>query len=271
MTFILLGTVAFVVGLLIGTVGVGGILLIPAIAAFAGLSTQVSMATALFSFMFTGFVGTYLYHRRGSIDWGITIPVCIGAAAFGYLGALANAKADPVLLNLALACIIIFAGAYALKPASPGGDFRYDPASTRHRLLLLGIGAAVGFGSGLTGVGGPVLSVPMMVIVGFAPLTSIATAQVIQIAAAISGTIGNLAHGAIDFGTAGWTTGLELAGVAAGVGIAHSCQTRTLRLAVAVICILVGGMLLVRASSALLLAGMDGTPVLASLFRAFAG
>lgn len=252
MTFILLGFVAFIVGLLIGTVGVGGILLIPAIAAFAGLSTQISMATALFSFIFTGLVGTYLYQRRGTIDWSITIPVCLGALVFGYLGALANSKTNPVMLNFALACIIIFAGAYAFKPACASNTFAYDKRSTKHRLLLIAIGAAVGFGSGLTGVGGPVLSVPMMVIIGFAPLTSIATAQVIQIAAAASGTIGNLAHGAIDFSTAGWITILELFGVAAGVRLAHSCQTRTLRMAVAVICMLVGGMIFVRSSSSLM-------------------
>ena len=75
---ILLLIVALIVGGLIGTVGVGGILLIPALSAFGGLTTHAAMATSLFSFIFTGILGTWLYCKHGSINWGITIPVCIG-------------------------------------------------------------------------------------------------------------------------------------------------------------------------------------------------
>ena len=61
--------VAVLVGILIGAVGVGGILLIPALNLLTPLSIQASMATALFTFIFTGIVGTVLFQRRGSIDW----------------------------------------------------------------------------------------------------------------------------------------------------------------------------------------------------------
>lgn len=237
---------AFVVGTLIGTVGVGGILLIPALSAFASLSTHTAMATALFSFIFTGVVGTWLYHRRGSIDWRITIPVCVGGALFGYVGALANSQFDARTLNILLSAVIIFAGIYALKPYNGARTFTFEPGNKMHLLLLVAIGGAVGFGSGLTGVGGPVLSVPLMVIIGFAPLTAIATSQVIQITAAMSGTIGNLAYGSIDFTVASWVTVVEVAGVMLGVKIAHSAQAGHLKRLVSAVCILVGGFILAR-------------------------
>lgn len=165
---IILLAVALIVGGLIGTVGVGGILLIPALSGLGGLTTHAAMATSLFSFIFTGLLGTWLYCKHGSIHWGITIPVCIGGLVGGYPGALANAIAPAWILNLILGCIIIFAGIYALFPAK-GGTITYRPGDGRQRLQLLLIGATVGFGSGLTGVGGPVLSVPLMVILGFTP------------------------------------------------------------------------------------------------------
>ena len=56
LTWLLL--IAFGVGTLIGAVGVGGILLIPALTAFAGLPIHTAMATALFTFAFTGVAGT---------------------------------------------------------------------------------------------------------------------------------------------------------------------------------------------------------------------
>ena len=245
MTFVLL-LVAVLVGGLIGTVGVGGILLIPALSALRGLTTHAAMATALFSFIFTGILGTWLYYKHGSINWGITIPVCVGGLLGGYPGALANAIAPAWILNLILGCIIIFAGIYALFPAK-GGTIEYRPGDTRQRLQLILIGATVGFGSGLTGVGGPVLSVPFMVILGFAPLTSIATSQVIQITAATSGSISNFANGFVDIHMALLVTAAELIGVVAGARLAHTVSSGVLKKMVSVVCIIVGGFIFIRA------------------------
>lgn len=242
----LLLCIALIVGALIGTVGVGGILLIPALAALAGLSTHAAMGTALFSFLFTGLLGTWLYQRHGSIDWRITIPVCLGALAGGYPGSLANAAASGRLLDLLLGAVIIFAGLYALFPAR--NALLPFPARGRGRLVaLLALGCAVGFGSGLTGVGGPVLSVPLMVIFGFAPLTSIATSQVIQITAALSGSAGNLAHGFVALDTGLWVTVAELAGVTAGARLAHTISQAALKKLIATVCIVVGTFIMGRA------------------------
>lgn len=247
---LLLSMAALLVGALIGTVGVGGILLIPALGLFAGLSTHMSMATALLSFVFTGLLGTWLYQRHGSIDWRITIPICVGSLLFGGLGAMVNGYVSARFLNLLLGIIILFAGFYALFPARKGLSAAGIAAGGRRFWLLWGIGGLVGFGSGLTGVGGPVLSVPLMVILGFSPLTSIATGQVIQIAAALSGSIGNAANGVIDYGTAAWVGCLELAGVAAGARLAHAISMNLLKKIVSIVCILVGALILARALGA---------------------
>lgn len=244
MTIILIAT-AIIVGALIGSVGVGGILLIPALVYFAGLSTHAAMATALFSFIFTGILGTWLYQKHGSIDWRVTIPVCIGGIVGAYPGSMANALASGRVLDILLGIIIIFAGLYALFPAK-GGNVSYRPGDLRQKLLLLFIGFAVGFGSGLTGVGGPVLSVPVMVILGFQPLLSISTSQVIQIAAAVSGSLGNLGHGFINIDMGLYVAGAELLGVVAGARIAHSVSQNTLKKIISVVCILVGGFIMVR-------------------------
>lgn len=238
-----LALVSFVAGTLIGTIGIGGILLIPALAFFAQFTTRVAMATALFSFIFTGVIGTWLYQGRGSIDWRITVPVCSGAFCFSYFGALVNSMVNTAALNLILAAIIAFAGAFTLRPFH-GREFVFEHKNPLHLVMLLLIGATVGFMSGLTGTGGPVLSVPIMVIIGFSPLTSIATSQVIQIAAAVSGTIGNVANGTIDFGVAAWVTVMELVGVMIGVRIAHAAASHQLRKLVAIMCLVVAVVLL---------------------------
>jgi uncharacterized membrane protein YfcA len=234
-------------GMLIGAVGIGGILLIPAINILGGLTIHEAMATALVTFIFTGAIGTFSFQRRGSIDWGITVPLCLGAAIFGFFGAWANAKIDALGLSLILSSIIIFAGIYTIFTRSRARPAVLQGRPRLQQALLIGIGAVVGFGSGLTGVGGPALSVPIMILFGFSPLTTIGASQVVQILAGISGTAGNLQYGAINFKLVTILTIFEVIGVLAGVRIVHAMNAQALRGYVGVLCILVGAGLMMRA------------------------
>jgi len=244
-----LALTAFGVGILTGAVGIGGILLIPALSAFAGLGVREAMATALFTFIFTGITGTVLFQRRGSINWRITLPVCAGALLFSFLGAWANAYTPVTLLNLILACVILFAGVYTLASKHGSLAIAKSQRPAAQRMLLTAIGTVTGFGAGLTGVGGPVLSVPLMVVVGFPALASIGASQAIQIIAASSGTLGNLRFGSIDFAVAAPVTLLEIAGVFAGTHIAHAIDADSLRKFVALLCIGVGIFVMLRLES----------------------
>jgi uncharacterized membrane protein YfcA len=238
--------ISFGVGALIGAVGIGGVLLIPALTAFAALPIQTAMATALFTFAFTGVVGTAMFQRRGSIDWSATRPVLFSAIIFAFFGAWVNSITRPTVLALILAGIIIFAGVYTLATWRGRRKPAFHDDARAQRSLLLAVGAISGFGSGLTGVGGPALSVPLMVLFGFPALLSIGVSQVIQIVAAISGTLGNLRYGSIDFGIAIPVTLLEVAGAFVGVRIAHAVDAGVLRKFVAVLCLVVGIALVIR-------------------------
>ncbi len=243
---VVLLAVSLAVGISIGAVGIGGILLIPALAVFGGLEVHTAMATALFTFFFTGVSGAVLFQKRGSIRWDLTVPVCIGAVAFGFLGAWANSRLDAPVLTVALAAIIVFAGAYTLRAHSQERMPAMHDSPRAQLVLLTAIGAFVGFGSGLTGVGGPAISVPVMVMFGFAPLPTIGVSQVVQIVASLSGSAANLRYGTIDYGIAVPVTVAQLVGVPLGVRIVHAVSPKPLRRAMAFICIAVGGWLAVR-------------------------
>jgi uncharacterized membrane protein YfcA len=228
--------VAFGVGTLIGAVGIGGVLLIPALTAFAALPIHTAMATALFTFIFTGIVGTAMFTR----------PVLISTLVFAFAGAWVNSIARPTTLALLLAGVIIFAGIYTLFTWHGLRQTAFRDAPRAQRLLLVAVGGIAGFGSGLTGVGGPALSVPLLVLFGFPALVSIGASQVLQIVAAVSGTLGNLRFGSIDFRIAGVVTLVELAGVVLGVRLAHAVDGSVLRRVVAVLCLVVGTWLVLR-------------------------
>lgn len=212
-----------------------------------GLGIHVASATALFTFLFTGLLGTWLFHRRGSIEWRLVLPVCGGSALFSYLGAMAASKIDARPLEYIIAAIIIVAGVYILVPSRRGAGAQRDGRGPAQQTLLLAVGAAAGFGSGLSGAGGAAFSVPMMMVLAFPPLATIGVSQVLQIVVATTGTLGNLQFGTVDFVTAAWVTVLELAGVVLGARAAHAAPTALLRGLAAGLCIVVGGFMLLRA------------------------
>jgi hypothetical protein len=233
------------VGLLIGTVGVGGVLLISFLALYGGLSIHQAAATSLATFVFTGILGTWLYQRRGSIAWRVALPVCAGALAFGYVGAAVAARIDARPLALIIALVIVAAGVYIFVPQRIAARHR-DGRGWREQALLAGVGAASGFGSGLSGAGGPLFSVPFMVILRYVPLTAVATSQVLQIVAAASGSLGNLRYGFIDWTAAAVITVFELAGVMIGVRLAHVASALALRRLAGALCVVTGALLLAR-------------------------
>lgn len=243
---LLLAAVAVAVGFFIGAVGVGGVLLIPFLVLLGGLDIHAAAATALFSFLFTGLLGTWLFQRRGSIRWRLAVPVCAGATIAGYLGAAAASRVDPRPLTLLIAAIIMVAGLWVLRPARERATSR-DGGSPGDGATLLAVGAASGFGSGLSGAGGPLFSVPIMVLLGFSPLAAIGVSQVLQIVAAVSGSAASVQDGRIHFVLAAWVTAFELAGVVAGTRLAHSVDGAVLRRIAAWLCIAVAALMAVRA------------------------
>jgi uncharacterized membrane protein YfcA len=113
--------------------------------------------------------------------------------------------------------------------------------------VLLLIGSFAGFSSGLVGVGGPAVSVPLIVLAGYPALVAIGASQVIQILAATSGSLAHVRDGTIDFGFAAWLTLVELIGVGIGAWLAHAVEAHVLKRCVGLLCVLVGAALLVKA------------------------
>ena len=138
-----LALVALVVGALIGAVGIGGILLIPGLVILGAMPIHAASATALFTFLFTGAFSAWLFARRGSIDWRASVPVCVGAMAFSYVGAYVNSPTNATVLDRIIGTVILLAGINVLFPI-----FKRGAQPNKRRLptvALLVVGAAAGF------------------------------------------------------------------------------------------------------------------------------
>ncbi len=238
--------ITILVGIICGASGVGGVLLIPALMLFGGLETHQAMGTTLFSFFFQGVVATRIYQHHGSMDWNVTIPVLAGSLVSEYARAAAGAYLSARFLDCALAALIIVSSLYALYPT--GKSCPAERLSTRgNTLLLLGIGLVTGFLCGMTGAGGGIVSVPLMLVAGYRVLASIGCSQALQSVVALSGSASNLANGFVDFTVVWWVIVFLIAGCVAGVRVAHRLPLDRLKQGVTLLCLAIDLLIAFRA------------------------
>ena len=220
---------ALVVGLLIGCVGIGGVLLTPALVYVGGLDFHLAAATSMWAFLFAGAAGTSVYSRHGSIDWRLAAWLGVGVVPAAFAGAGANTVLPEGLLMALLAGLMVLTGADALIR----GPVVEHEARRFGATTLLAVGALVGFGSALTGTGGAVLLVPILLILRAPVLASVGAAQAVALPVVIFSTVGYVLYGSVD-SVLGTAAGLVAAvGVVFGARIAHTVPAAVLRRVVA--------------------------------------
>jgi len=236
LTTVLLLVTALGVGMLIGGVGIGGILLSPLLAYVGGLDLHVAIATSLWSFLFTGLAATLMYARRGSVDRRMVLWLSGGIMPGAVVGARANGALPSAALTVLLAAACVASGLAALV-REPTVERR---AAAFGAPILLSIGALVGFGSALTGAGGAVLLVPILLASRASALVAVGASQAIQLPVVAAATLGYAASGTVDFALGTGLGMVEVIGVVLGARLAHASSPRLLRRLVALALVAAG-------------------------------
>lgn len=225
-----------ITGTMIGAISVGGLLLAPILTIFFDMDLHTATATSNFSFLFTGIAGTLAYMRRGTIQKRPVIWLTVGVIPATMLGAWTKSALPPEALSIILASLVIFAGANTLYKRDTSEIVSIQLTNRQ----WIGIGAMVGFGSSLTGTGGPVLLLPILMFYGTETLIAVGICQAIQLPIAVFASISFTIQGQIDF-PLGITLGIiQALSVFIGAEIAHKLPTQVLRQIVAVALIFVG-------------------------------
>ena len=197
-----------VIGGLIGSVGIGGVLLVPWLTGVIGLGVRESVAIAMASYLATGIVA--IVQARFTNDWNRLRsfwPLVIAALPGAFLGGLTIAAIPERIALLILAISLVLTGAWALvreRPRPPSGIEGQPGWPT---------GIAAGFASALTGTGGPAVLMPILLWRGVPLLAAIALGQIVQLPIALAATLGNLLSGPFSL----WTALLVAAGLTPGV------------------------------------------------------
>jgi uncharacterized membrane protein YfcA len=212
MVVVLAGT--SVVGVSIGLVGIGGIFLIPLLV-WWGLPLETAIGTSLVTFTIAGVVATIVYTLHGSIDWRAALITSAGSLASGAFGAKLSSMLPDRIVTACFAAFLLLTGLFALF----GRRVFTHAAATPRRLSVVTLvvcGVLTGIGSGLTGVGGPALLVPLLLLAGASPAVAVAISQPNAIFSAASGATGHILLGHVDLHLAAYLSVFCAIGVVAG-------------------------------------------------------
>ncbi|MBF2760365.1 MAG: sulfite exporter TauE/SafE family protein [Ectothiorhodospiraceae bacterium AqS1] len=239
----LLGAIILIVGLLIGSVGVGGVLLVPALVYIADMPIHAAIAAAMAAYFLAGMLGSIEYARFGSIKWKEVGWLSLGAMPGAFAGAYLVHKTDAGLLESLIGALIIVSAINTLARR----DALLPPPSSPMPGALFVIGVLTGIGSAMSGTGGPLVLVPLLLSLRMPVLPVVGLSQAVQMPISISATLGNSLLVEIDFKAAAMITGLLMIGVWFGARLAHRLPAAAMKRAVAWLLLVVGSSLLVRA------------------------
>jgi uncharacterized protein len=257
-TLILLALFGFAGGVGTTALGPGGVLVTIGLFVLSGLPPAAVSGTAIATNVGSATLGTGAFARSGQLrgpDTRRMAAVLIAAAVVGTpLGVVVNAQvsggAFGILLGICVGAtgVLLFVRERQRQrrpPPPPPLSSAPRAAATPAAAIVLPLGLAVALVSGLFGLGGQLLSVPLLISIGAPMLPALGAAQAQSIVIAGIGTIGYAIRGAIAWPLVPVIGVPLLAGALAGAKLAHAVSTERLRSLLATALIVVGAYLVV--------------------------
>lgn len=189
-------------GFLSGMFGVGGgIIMVPALVIFAGFTQRMAAGTSLAAIIPAAAVGSISYALSDNVDWLAGAVLAVGAVLGAQLGSflLSRLSTDFLLwVFVALQAALIV----SLWIVIPVRD-QHVEWNVGMLALLLVVGLFTGILSGMLGVGGGLIVVPILIsLFGTSDFVAKGTSLVMMIPGALSGTLGNSRRGFVQLQSA---------------------------------------------------------------------
>ena len=226
--------VALIAGLLIGLTGIGGVLMLPVLTQVAGVPLDRAIAASLVALLVSGIYAALVHLRRERLPRQSLVVLCV-CAAMGSLAGAASLDLLPALaIRMFIAALCVGSGSHVLF-------LRPQPRTSLPSIAVLGVlGAAVGYLSALSGTGGPVTLIPLLLAFGTPVSAAVSLGLAAQIPITAAATAVYATEGRIDGALAATLSVLLLIGTFAGARLSRRLSNRTLANSVAVTLIVVG-------------------------------
>lgn len=231
--FVLSGLAA---GVFSGALGIGGAIVATPLIRFAGLSPYLAIGTTVPAILPGAVTGAWTYFRARLLDTRAAALIGTAGALFSYLGARTTRAFEGEVLML-LSAAVLFSLAIRLRHGrAEDADTSAEPrpsAVKDHPAAFMLLGAVAGFFSGLLGIGGGFVIVPVLVRTFLFPVKiALGTSLAVIALMAVPNVAGQTQAGNID-----WRVALLLAigiipGARLGAVLAIRSSEKALRVTV---------------------------------------
>lgn len=173
------------VGALVGLCGVAGFLLPMVYTGSLGMGVTESLALSFAAFIVSGAIGSVNYFRDGNLDIPFGIRLSIGSIAGSILGVRLNLIIPEAQVKILLYLVVLLSGISILlrkegrkegKGERKNSDEKSGFLLSEHLLPTVLLGFFTGMICALSGAGGPVLVMPLLVVMGTPVRTAVGVA-----------------------------------------------------------------------------------------------
>jgi len=229
-----LGAAAFVAAML----GLGGGSLFTPLQVIFGSYVREAAASSLFLITFMSVGATVVYRRARRVDWALAISLLTTAVAGGFAGGYLSRYVPENLLAALLSAALAFIGIYMLRGLRARSCvvrerlgrsvWHREVAGERYSIdlaLALPLSFLGGVLSGLLGIGGGVVQVPLMAVLFGVPMDiAVATSAFMVGVTALGGCAGHFAAGHLKLASVLFATPAVIVG--AWLGANHMLRTK---------------------------------------------
>lgn len=171
MQYLIIGAANFVVGGLIGMTGIAGFLLPILYAGYMNLAVSESLALSFFAFLISGIIGAWNYKKAGALDLSFAIPLSAGSFLGAVLGVYLNSMIPEQTVKMILYLVVLLSGIsiFVRREKERVADSEKEIGTAVVGIL----GFVTGAICSMSGAGGPILVMPLLVAGGMAVRTAV--------------------------------------------------------------------------------------------------
>ena len=234
---LIIAPLIFLAALLFSSVGHGGASAYLAVFALASMAPAEMRPAALSLNVLVASIGLYKFYQVGAFNWSLFWPIALTSIPAAFIGGqitLAN-NSYKVLVGATL----LYAAWTIFRNANQSDDVHVRPVA---KPVLLTLGAALGFISGLTGVGGGIFLSPILLYFCWAKTKVISgVAAAFILVNSISGLLGFLSKSpSLPVGLICWALAAVLGGLIGAQYGSRKLANPTIRKLLALVLVIAG-------------------------------
>jgi len=232
MQLAILAALFLTVSTLFSMIGLGGGILYVPILIFAGYNMSTAPGISLILIAATSFAALYRFSKKNKVDWKLALVIDPPTDIMAFVGGYFSGMLPDSILRSILVAVLMLAGTLMLKNRTSDTavnakddehwwlwhrDFQGEKYTVNLPLVLTAT-AIIGLLSGMLGIAGGIIKLPIMVLLCGVPMDiAVATSTVMVAVTALAGITGHALNGCVD-----WKTGAILAGAAIAGGLLGS-------------------------------------------------